>query len=99
MNTGHNNGAPRTDYTGTTPPTTVRELEERYRAIHATIDHMGKSLLELIRHPQSEPMQVAQGIQNYFTAYQQFIAARIKLKAAHPDRWLQKKLPWNKEEA
>jgi hypothetical protein len=99
---------PRTDYTNTTSTGQIAkqqlhaELTAMYHSLHATIDAMGKTLLEIMRHPEVSNEQLDEARLKYFTSYAMWIAARMELRKRYPDQpgrgmW-QKELPWNTKE-
>ena len=90
---------PRTNYTGVTPPQSERDVIAKYNAIHDTVDKAGKTLLELMRHPDATAEQLDEGRLKYFVMYNTWIEARMLLRERFPAKpgrgmW-QKELPWN----
>ena len=82
---------------------TLNEKVVKYNSIHATLDKMGKELLKLIRHPDATVEQIDANRQMYYDAYQRWIAARMILREKYPPiKWMpgyiQRELPWNKQE-
>jgi hypothetical protein len=95
----------RTTYTGTTSTgqitkhQTERILTAKYHSLHATIDAMGKALLELMRHAEATNEQLDEARLKYFTSYAMWIAARMELRKRYPGPALtQLELPWNTKE-
>ena len=84
--------------TGQLPPTRA-DLVERYNAIHATVDTMGKTLLKLMRHPETTAEQIDEGRLKYFLTYTAWIDARMTLRERYPDTvyTMKRPLPWNRD--
>ena len=69
-----------------------------YKAMVKNLDAMGKTLLELMRHPQATDDQVKAARHAYLDCYQSWIAARIKLREAYPQTFresMYRPLPWH----
>lgn len=68
----------------------AREAVRVYKEMKANIDHMGKSVLEMLRHPDATPDQIDTARQVYFSAYQSWIQARVAILKRYPQtrEWL-----------
>ena len=81
------------------PPT--QELRDKYTELHSLIDAMGKTLLEMMRHPDTTAEMIDEARLKYFIAYATWIEARVALRKRYPEdttRMLQRELPWNTKE-
>ena len=70
---------------------------ERYKALHAKVNDMGKLCLAMMRCPTATKEDIWNARQSYYTVYQQWIAVRVMLQEKHPPKQLGMfPEPWNK---
>jgi hypothetical protein len=77
-----------------------RDLVAKYNELHQLIDRMGKTLLELMRHPEATNEQIDEARLKYYLCYAAWVDARIELRRRYPGEPVtQLEFPWNMKEA